>query len=176
MGLTLAELKNWPKSRYHLLIAEDIGLESKSLIQNKKLVESKLELERLEKPIDLSDYMIKGGLIAGKGPLVSLGLIFLISGLIMLKKTKKIKVFAVMMALMTLTIGLNLWIDSWPRKIVIGKEPLYEGPSALFNVKGDLPPGLMILTRTRGDWEEIIFPSRFSGWIKHDEVKNLELK
>ena len=176
MGLTLAELSNWPLARYHFLLAEDRGLESKSLSQNKKWVESKLELERLEKPIDLSDYMIKAGLIAVNGPLISLSLIFLIAGLILLKKSKQIKATSVMLVFMALSLGLNYWIGSWPRKIVIEKKSLYEGPSVLFSIKGNLPPGVMVLTRSRGDWEEIIFPSRFSGWIKPDGFKNLETK
>jgi len=176
MGTVLGEMNNWPLARFHFILAEASGLHSEKLNQNQQLVEDKLEVHRLEKPLDTSDYLIKAGMIASDGPLVSLGFLFLAVGLWILKKRPTLKSAALFVVAVATPLMLDLWIDSWPRKIVIKTKAIYEGPSALFVTRGELPQGLMILTNTKGDWEKIIFPSRFSGWVKSDSLKRLEFE
>jgi hypothetical protein len=176
MGTVLGQMNNWPTARFHFIMAHKSGLNSKELNQNKELVEEKLEISRLEQPLATSDYLIKASMIAADGPLLTLGFIFLVTGLWLLKKTPTLKSAALFVVAVATPLMLDLWIESWPRKIVITKKEIYEAPSVLFGTKGELPQGLMIMTNTKGDWEEIIFPSRFSGWIKPDGLKRLELK
>ena len=176
MGLAMGQMNNWPMARFHFILAEESGLHSKNLIQNQQLVAEKLETNRLEQPLSISDYLIKTGIIASDGPLLSLGFLFLVVGLWFLKKKPSLKSAAFFVLAVASPLMLDLWIDSWHRKIVITTKQIYEGPSALFGFKGELPQGLIIMTNTKGDWEKIIFPSRFSGWIKSDGLKRLELK
>ena len=176
MGLAMGQMNNWPMARFHFILAEESGLHSKNLIQNQQLVAEKLETNRLEQPLSISDYLIKTGIIASDGPLLSLGFLFLVVGLWFLKKKPSLKSAAFFVLAVASPLMLDLWIDSWHRKIVTTTIQIYEGPSALFGVKGELPQGLIIMTNTKGDWEKIIFPSRFSGWIKSDGLKRLELK
>ena len=176
MGTVLGQMNNWPMARFHFILAEARGLNSKELNQNQQLVEEKLEISRLEQPLGTSDYLIKAGMIAADGPLVSLGFLFLAIGLWLLKKKPTLKSATWFVLAVASPLMLDLWIDSWPRKIVTTTKEIYEGPSALFGTRGELPQGLMILTDTKGNWEKIIFPSRFSGWIKSDGLKRLELK
>ncbi len=176
MGLAMGQMNNWPMARFHFILAEESGLHSKNLIQNQQLVAAKLETNRLEQPLSISDYLIKTGIIASDGPLLSLGFLFLVVGLWFLKKKPSLKSAAFFVLAVASPLMLDLWIDSWHRKIVTTTKQIYEGPSALFGVKGELPQGIIIMTNTKGDWEKIIFPSRFSGWIKSDGLKRLELK
>ncbi len=176
MGTVLAEMKNWPMARLHFILAERSGMDSKELHQNLELVENILEIPRLEKPLDPSDYLIKAGMIASQGPLLSLSLIFLIIGLWLIKKSPSLKSAMIFLGSVSFPIILNFWIDSWPKKIAINSIIIFEGPSALFEARGELPPGLLLITNVKGDWEQIIYPSRFSGWIKSQGLKRLELK
>jgi hypothetical protein len=176
MGIALGQMNNWPMARFHFILAEASGVHSQELFQNLKLVEDKLDTVRLEQPLSTSDYIIKTGIIASDGPLLSLGFLFLVVGLWFLKKKPSLKSALLFVLAVASPLMLDLWIDSWTRKIVITTTQIYEGPSALFGVKGELPQGLMVMTNTKGEWENIIFPSRFSGWIKSDGLKRLELK
>lgn len=176
LGTVFGKMNNWPMARFHFILAETSGLHSKELNQNQQLVEEKLEVEQLEKPMGTTDYLIKAGFIAADGPLLSLGFLFLAVGLWVLKKKPTIKSAAIFVLAVVTPLMLDVWIDSWPKKIVVTPKPIFDGPSALFNTRGDLPAGIVIMTNTKDDWEEIIFPSRFSGWIKSDGLKRLELQ
>lgn len=176
MGSVLAKMNDLPLARFHLIMAESNGLHSKELIQNKLYVEDKLEISRLEQPLDSYDYLIKSGLAAADGPLLSVGFLFLVIGLWFLKKSPTVKSALAFVIAVAAPLMLDLWIDSWPRKIVTTPKVIYDGPSALFGTRGELPVGLMVITNTKDEWEKIIYPSRFSGWIKSDGLKRLELK
>ncbi len=176
MGSVLAKMNDFPLSRFHLIMAESNGLHSKELIQNKLYVEDKLDISRLEQPLDSYDYLIKSGLTAADGPLLSVGFLFLVIGLWLLKKSPTVKSALAFVIVVAAPLMLDLWIDSWPRKIVAAPKVIYDGPSALFGTRGELPVGLMVITNTKDEWEKIIYPSRFSGWIKSDGLKRLELK
>lgn len=176
MGTVHAEMNNWPMARYHFLLADEAGFSSKELRQNQEMAESKLEVPRLEQPLATSDYLVKTAMVANQGPLMTLGLIFLIIGLWLLKKKPRFKSAVVFVIAVATPLLIDLWIDAWPKKIVTVTKAVYEGPSALFEIRGEIPAGVLVLTNTKGEWEEIIFPSRFSGWIKSDGLKRLELK
>ena len=176
MGTVLGEMNNWPLARFHFILAETSGMNTKELHQNQELTESKLEIPRLEQPLSTSDYLIKTGMVAAEGPLMTVGLIFLVVGLWFLKKKPNLKSALLFMIAVATPLMLDFWIDRWPKNIVTETKAVYEGPSALFGMRGELPAGVMVLTNTKGEWEEIIFPSRFSGWIKSDGLKRLELK
>ena len=176
MGTVLAEMNNWPMARFHFLLAEKSGLNNKQLNQNLLLVEDKLDLTRLEKPLSTSDYLLKASFVAADGPLVTLGFLMLAVGLYFLKKKPSLKSAAIFVVAVFTPLMLDLWIDTWPRQIVTSNKVIYEGPSALFGPLGELPQGVMILSNKKDGWEEIIYPSRFAGWIKPEDLKSLELK
>ena len=176
LGTVYGEMKNWPMARFHFILAEANGFDSKELQQNQQLSEEALDISRLEKPLDTSDYLIKASLVASEGLLVTLSLIFLVAGLWFLKQKTTAKRALIFVLVVVSPLILDAWIDSWPKKIVTASKPLFEGPSALFAARGELPAGLMVLTNVKGEWEEVIYPARFSGWVKADRMKRLEHK
>jgi hypothetical protein len=176
LGTVYGEMNNWPMARFHFILAEKSGLHSKELIQNKKLAETKLDVTRLEKPLDASDYYIKISYFAADGPLLTIGFLFLAIGIWLLKKKASLKSAAIFALTVATPLMLDFWIDSWPRKITSAPKTVYEGPSSLFGAIGEIPPGIMVITNKKDEWEKIIYPSRFSGWIKSDHLESLELK
>ncbi len=176
MGTVLAEMNNWPMARFHFILADKSGLNTQQLNQNLLLVEEKLDITRLEKPLSTSDYLIKSSIIAADGPLVTLGFLILAVGIYLLKKKPSLKSAIIFVVAVSAPLMLDLWIDAWPRKIVTSNKVIYEGPSAVFGPIGELPQGLMIISNKRDGWEEVVYPSRFAGWIKPEDLKSLELK
>jgi len=174
MGTVLAKLENWPEARFHFLLAEKMGVSHKDLSLNKKIVESKLEINRIEKPISVTDYAVKGAQIASQGWLTSLSLVCLIVGLIKLKRGASLKGLALFLFLVLAPLMLNFWIKSWPISVITKALVIREGPSVIFPEKGELPVGVLVMTKEAGDWCEIYYPSRFQGWIKKNDLKVLE--
>ena len=175
-GTVFGEMKNWPMARYHFLLAEMAGMNTKEIDQNKILAEQTLDVPRLEQPLGTSDYLIKTGLIASEGPLLTIGLLFLVIGIWLLKKKPSFKNAMLLIVMVATPLMVDFWIDSWPKKIVTDVKVVHEGPSALFGTRGEIPAGVMVITNTKDGWEEIVYPSRFSGWVKSDAMKALELK
>lgn len=174
MGTVAGEMSNWPLARYHFVLAKKNGFEGADLERNQQFVMEKLEVGPLEKPLNTSDYLIKAGLFAGEGWLITLSLFILVIGLLSLRKSLSwIRVTLIIVAI-AVPMTLHFWINSWEAKIVMTPQPLREGPSALFGVNSEVPAGVLVLTNVKEDWEEIVFPSRFSGWIKSTGIKNLE--
>lgn len=175
MGTVQAELNNWPLARYHLLLAKEAGHQSPQQEQNQKFVEEKLDIGRLEKPLGFSDYLIKGSLIATEGIFMTFALLAVVLGIWTVKKKPSRGNIAFLLVGTLLPVGLNFWIKSWPKQIVVQPVEIFEGPSALFGQRGEIPPGVMVITDTKGEWKKIVYPSRFTGWIKENGLKKLEL-
>lgn len=175
-GTVYGEMNNWPMARYHFLLAEKSGMNSKELQQNKSLAEDKLDVSRLEQPFGTSDYLIKTALVASEGPLVTVGLLLVVVGIWMLKKAPTFKNAVLLIVMAATPLLLNVWINSWPKQIVTDVKIVHDGPSALFGTRGEIPAGVMVITNTKDGWEEIIYPSRFGGWVKSEAMKRLELK
>lgn len=173
-GTAEAALKNWAKARYHFLLASREGMTSEALANNLKVSETELNVGRLEKPLGLRDQLYQGSLFAAEGWLTTLSLLILVIGLWSMRKTRDLKSMVITLALVLLPLGLNLWIDSWPKSIVAQAEVIKEGPSTIFSNTGEVPAGIFIITKKQEGWEEILYPSRYQGWIKSNGLLRLE--
>jgi hypothetical protein len=174
IGTVYGKLGNDALARFHFLKAEAEGFVTEEVVTNKKLVEKNLDVEKLESPISLSDYLIKGGLVAGEGIFTFFALVF---ALIALWRILKKKALAASMSLAGMALALLLmdwWVDSWNRVVVVGPQLTYDGPSAIFQVSDELPRGVLLVTEEKDGWSKIIYPSRFQGWMKRTGVMELE--
>lgn len=173
VGTIFGKLENWPMARYHLMLADSNGLSTKEVIANKKFVENKLDVQRLEKPLAPSDYVMKGGIEYASGILTSLSLLVLLIGLLFFWKKKNIRVLISSLVVCATFAGFNIWISSWDKMIVVNTQLIKDGPSEIFGPRDEIPVGLLIVGRKKGDWVEVVYPSRFQGWIKNSGLKEL---
>lgn len=174
VGTVKASEGRFAEARLHFLKARELGFSDSANETNLRLTEEKLEVTRLEKPLSVTDYLIKGALWAREGAFTTLSLIVLVIALWNLRKRKSFQMAAVYAVLMAIPLLLNFWVNSWSRLIVIEPQLVQEGPSVIFGGRNELPSGVMLVTRHKGDWLEIIYPSRFSGWIKSAGLKAME--
>ena len=174
LGTIYGKLENWPMARYHFLMANSEGFTSKEAVSNIELVEAKLDLQKIENPINFSDYFIKYAEVATNGIFTTIALLLIIGGIVTLWKKTTVKVTLVFLMLAFITFGLNWWTLSLDRHIVVKPSNIYEGPSVIFPSSGDLPEGLVIVTKSSGEWLKIIYPARFTGWIKNSGLKELK--
>ena len=174
VGTIYGKLENWPLARYHLLMADTEGFRSKELFNNILLVESKIESIKLEKPESTMDYFVMGGITASQGVLTSISLILVICGIFGLRKKINLKSSMVFFFMAIMVLGLNWWILSWNKNIVITPQPIKDGPSNIFESRGEVQPGLLIVGSQKGEWLKIYYPSRFQGWIKKSGLEELK--
>lgn len=174
LGTVYAQMQQWPQARYHFLSAKKNGFERTEVTQNLEIAEAKLEVTKLEEPLSTSDYFIKYSTSATGGVFTTLALLILVVGLFVIKKSGKIKSAWILIPAVLVPLGVNLWIKSWPWAVVMKPAGLHDGPSAIFEARGELPPGLLVIAKPNGDWKQIIYPVRFSGWVKTDVLKEVE--
>jgi hypothetical protein len=174
MGTVKAKMNVLAEARYHFLAAEENGFTDKSLGQNLSIVEDELDVRILEKPLDTMDYAIKFGLWSQNGFLTMVSLMILLGGILILRKEKKYYVLILTILLALIPVGCHFWIGSWDRAVTLTSHEVLEGPSVIFDSRGELPPGVMVVTKESGEWKEVIYPSRFRGWIKAAGLKELE--
>jgi hypothetical protein len=174
VGTVKASEGRWAEARLHFLKARELGFKTHANESNLKLTEEKLEVGRLEKPLSTTDYLIKGALWAKEGAFTTISLLVLVIALWNLRRKKSFQMAAIYAVMMALPLLLNFWVNSWSRQIVIEPQLVQEGPSVIFGGKNELPAGVMVVTRHKGDWLEIIYPSRFAGWIKSAGLKAME--
>lgn len=172
LGTLKAQMQNHAEARFHFLKAEQKGLQSEEVLHNRTLVENELELTRLEQPLTLKDYLIDAGLWAQKGVFTTVSLVMVIAAIVHLRKKRDYKIAGVYGVLIGLPLLVSFWVSSWPKAIVVEPQLVQEGPSVIFASRGEIPPGVLIISRRNGDWREIIYPSRFAGWVKDNGLKH----
>jgi hypothetical protein len=174
MGTVLGKMEQLPLARYHFVMAEMKGFNRKEIKDAQAFISEKLELQRLEKPLHTQDYLLTFGMTFTEGVFTSISLIFVVLGVWSIRKKAELFQIVIVFILALIPLGLDAWISNLPKSIVIETTPIYEAPTAIFGVKGELPAGVMVVTKVKEGWEYIIFPSRFSGWIQPSGLKPLE--
>ncbi|MES2528283.1 MAG: SH3 domain-containing protein [Bdellovibrionota bacterium] len=174
MGTVKAKLMNPAEARFHFLEARMNGFTDEQLTQNLDLIENQLEVKTLEKPLGAQDFAMKAGMWGQNGLFTMLSLLVLVIGMIILKKERKYSILILTLTLAAIPFGLQFWVKSWDKYITVAAHEVREGPSTIFGSRGELPPGILVVTRRPGDWVEITYPSRFRGWIKNVGLKELE--
>lgn len=173
-GTVKAKMLKPAEARFHFLEAKLNGFTDERLSQNLSLVERELQVTSLEKPLETYDYAMKFGLWAQNGFFTTLSLLFLIGGLLILRREKKYYVLIMTLIFTLAPLGTSFWLKSQDKAVTLVSHEVLEGPSAIFASRGELPPGVLVFMRKSGEWLEIVYPSRFRGWIKNTGIKELE--
>lgn len=172
-GTIQAKLENIPLARFHFLMADKKGFSTKEVIHNRELTEAKLKIEKAESPTSGSDYFYKYSLLGAEGFFTTLALMLIIAGLIARWRRVAIAVTIAFFTMAFSVLGLNWWINRLEAQVVLEPQQIFEGPSVIFPSSDELPPGVMVLTSSKGEWVKVYFPSRFEGWIKNTGLKEL---
>jgi hypothetical protein len=174
MGIVKAKLMMPAEARFHFLEAHLKGFTNEKLAQNESLVEDELEVKTLEKPLDTMDYAVKFGLWAQNGFFTMISLMFLLGGLLILKKQRKYSILVLTVVMALVPVGISYWVKTWDKFVNVVPLQVMDGPSVIFGSRGELPAGILLITRRSGDWSEVVYPSRFRGWIRNTGLKELE--
>lgn len=173
MGVIYGKLQNYPMARFHFIKSEIAGFNSKELVHNKSYTESQLQISKYERPESIGDYLINASLLGTQGFFSLISLTLLVIGLLAIWKKKSVSFIGTILVLAFVVIGANSWVNSWKRIIILEKQEIQEGPSAIFSSSTEVPAGVVLLVQSRDEWWRVTYPSRFRGWLKKSGAKEL---
>jgi hypothetical protein len=127
-------------------------------------------LERLERPINISDYVYKFSMNFENGGFATLSLGIILIGTLVLFRLRNLKSGLIVSLLAIVPLIFQLWTSSLDRYISKNEVKLFDGPSGIFETDKLLPMGVLLIVKEHEDWLEVVYPSRFEGWVNH---KNL---
>lgn len=172
MGKLYAKDNNWSDARIAFLKSQKIYPRQET-IDNLLVVEKKLVVSELEAPRSIKDYSIHTTYFIGAELALTLNLALLVWGLWRFKKTKSYKQLLAIISVILMLSGLSFWTRNWPWVVAEEELIVFHGPSEIFDKVQVVPKGIKFLGVEKDSWIKIIYPSRFEGWIKKENISEL---
>lgn len=179
MGVVSIKLDQLPVARYYFEQANLKNFNDPWVYKNIESIRSDLGLQLVETKTFFEEVKTKVLTYLSSEHLVTMIFIIFLSTLLYWWKFKIRKNFYILTSiLMTIIIfgffvftkmdTLNLANQN--QAIVLEQMGIYEGPSAIFEELGKLPPGLKVTWgENNHGWAKIVHPVSFQGWVQFDE-------
>jgi hypothetical protein len=100
----------------------------------------------------------------------------LVFGLIFLRKNFKPTKVLFLTVVGSLPLIFYFWLNSQSRYLSSEETLIYEGPSEIFKGQYAVPSGIFIMGKKKNDWVHIYYPSKFRGWVKKENLLDMELE
>lgn len=166
LGVVELKLDHLPRARLALEKAALSTLYSSEVSQQLDLVQTRLS--STQDAGDTWEDMLNAGMV-GLGPLKLwlLALLLVLPFVAMIRISASRRFLAVCGVLSAFPLALVTWFQfSTVAFVVQTPQPVYDGPSDVFETGRQLVPGHKFLARQRGDWCFIVYPSSAQGWVK----------
>ncbi len=171
LGTVLFKEGEFSASRYHLEKALSKGFYNSDIEHNLFAVKAKLNTEILEKPVSSE------GMIVQHLANTSIDIVFFVALtttliLFFFKKHFHQFLLALLLLLSFLPFLSKIYIEnSLIKAVSLTKIDIKEGPSDIFEKSSELPEGIrVIMSKQKGEWFYIRYPSQFSGWVKRERL------
>ncbi len=174
LGTVYSKMGDQATARFHLEKAIQEGYINSSSLNNLTFVKSKLQVDDLTTSTSLPDELMSTATAIPNAGYFSmtLALVLLFTLLIRFKKIQKKWVMAVVFLIaLTPVLFSNFYVKNVNFAVALKDVPLYEGPSKIFNEKGQIRAGSkIILGEFKEGWFFVKFPVSLSGWINKDQL------
>ncbi len=174
LGTVYSKMGDQATARFHLEKSIQEGYINSSSLNNLTYVKSQLQVDDLTTSTNLPDEFISAATgIPSVGYFsITLFLILLFTLLVRFKKIQKKWIMAVVFLLaLTPVLFSNFYVKNVNFAVALKDVPLYEGPSKIFNEKGQIRAGSkIILGEFKEGWFFVKFPVSLAGWISKDQL------
>jgi hypothetical protein len=179
-GVISLKLDQYPQARYHFEKAKVTGFDDPWVYKNIESIRSELGLQLIEPKPFHEIIKTKVMSVLSLDILITVVLITFLSTMIYWFRKKIQKSFYVLSSLTLLAFFLlfivlntssqNYQLSKGQEAIILEQVSIYEGPSAIFEELGKLPPGLKVQWGNLDNgWAQIESPVNFRGWIQFNE-------
>lgn len=174
LGTVYSKMGDQPAARFHLEKAIQEGYINSSSLNNLTFVKSKLQVDDLTNSTSFPDKLMSMATSIPPAGYLSLTLLMALMFTLLIRFQKIQKKWAVIfVVLLSLTPVLfsNFYIKQINFAVALKDVPIYEGPSKIFNEKGQIRAGSkVILGEFKEGWFFVKFPLSLSGWINKDQL------
>lgn len=174
LGTVYSKIGDYATARFLLEKSIKDGFINTSSLNNLNYVKEKLEVDDLSNSTSFPDQLVNISSVIPSSLYITFSLLlFLI--IVMLIKLKKLiskwKIVLLLFLCLTPVLFSQMIVKEMNLAIVLKNVPVYEGPSKIFNEKGQLKAGSKILLGEFKDgWFYIEFPLSQVGWISKDQI------
>ena len=174
LGVVYTKLGDFGPGRYHFELAMKKGYIGSDLLNNLNVIKSHIQVADISSSDQLFDQVLNAFSSIPVGYSLSITLVLITTILILYRvKLMESKLTMGLCAFLALTpVVTHLSMVSGKSFAVSMKElKIYEGPSAIYDVKQTIPGGSKFITgRTDGGWFYIDYPVEIAGWVKKEDI------
>lgn len=179
-GILALKLDQLPLARFHFESAESSGFRDPWVYKNIETIRSELGLQLVEQKSFYQQVKSKVLGTISADYIISAGLLIFLAIVLYWVKKKIQKSFYQLIFLLGITFVIGIFVFSVSdtsleivaknEAIILEEVSIYEGPSAIFEELGKLPPGLKVTwSQNENGWAQITTPVNFRGWIQFSE-------
>ncbi|OUR92867.1 hypothetical protein A9Q84_20350 [Halobacteriovorax marinus] len=174
LGVVYAKMGELGPGRYHFELAMKKGYLGSDLINNLNVIKSQIQVADISNSDFLADKVINFLSTFPVGYSVSITLVLVAIFLILMRaqlvKSKLIVALALFISTMPPVLHSYLIADK-TFAVSMNELKIFEGPSAIYDVKTTLPAGSkFIMGKSDKGWFYIDHPVELSGWVKKEDV------
>ncbi len=174
LGTVYSKMGDQAIARFHLEKAIQEGYVNSSSLNNLNFVKSKLEVDDLSSSTSFPDELMNvATMVPTTGYItMTMSLVVLFTLLVRFQKIQKKWVIGLAFLIaLTPVIFSRTYVQNINFAVTLKNVPLYEGPSKVFNEKGQIRAGSkVILGEFKEGWFFVKFPISLSGWINKDQL------
>jgi hypothetical protein len=174
LGTVYSKMGDQATARFHLEKAIHEGYINTSSLNNLNYVKSQLQVDDLSTSIEIPDQFINVATALPPSAYHSFTLVLCLIAVVLIRfqKIKKKWVMALAFSLALSPVSFSIfYVKNINYAIALKDLPLYEGPSKIFNEKGQVRAGSkIVLGKFKEGWFYVEFPLSLSGWIKKDQL------
>lgn len=174
LGTVYSKMGDQAAARFHLEKSIKEGYINTSSLNNLNFVKAKLGVDDLSTSTSFPDQVVNVVTAIPTSAYFSLTLVLCLILAIMIrfyKIQKKWLMVVCFLLAMSPVLFSNFYVKKINYAIALKDIPLYEGPSKIFNEKGQVRAGSkIVIGELKEGWFYVKFPLSLAGWINKDQL------
>jgi hypothetical protein len=174
LGVVYTKLGELGPGRYHFELAMKKGYVGSDLLNNLNVIKSQVQVADISSSTEVYDQILNIFSSIPLGYSFSIVLVLLVTIILLFRfRLLESKVTLAVLALSSfIPLGMHFsFINGKDFAVSMKEMKIYEGPSAIYDVKQTIPGGSkFVLGKSDKGWFYIDYPVEISGWVKKEDV------
>lgn len=174
LGTVRLKLNEYPLARYDFELAKKYGFHNSALSNNLAYTEKMLALDDLSESTVVQEKVVNTLTNIPNSGYVTLTLSLVLIVMLMIRLghiTKKLTIIvSLLLCLVPIAVG-KIYVENLTTAVALDNVKLYEGPSKIFNEKGEVKAGSkIVIGETKENWLLIQYPMSLTGWVHKEKL------